>query len=159
MNGKYLVYINDCNLELDKIKRWIDANHFDTNVMFLSSYAILRACGTIEIVFKNIIFDCLLVSQNQHLEKYLSHMILDSSMNPSPGQIIKLLSMINPNWKTNFESRLFSTQQKGDLNSLVQLRNSLAHGNVITASIDETMLYFTSGIWVLEQLEQVVFII
>ena len=43
----------------------------------------------------------------------------------------------------------------GQLNSLVKLRNSFAHGSAITASINDVKNYYNAGIWILEKLCEV----
>jgi hypothetical protein len=133
MNGKYDLQISDCSAELNKIKQWIDQNKMHSNIQYLVSYAVIKSSGTIETVMKQMFF------------------------NPSTGQIEKLLSGINPVWKVSFETAIKATCQKGQLNSLVELRNSFAHGTAITASIDNIITYLNAGYWILEQLHKIIF--
>lgn len=67
----------------------------------------------------------------------------------------KLLEKINSLWKVNFESEIGGTNQKGQLKSLVDLRNSFAHGSTITASINDVIAYYNAGVWILEKLDGV----
>lgn len=157
MNGSYENSIKDCNLELEKIKKWIYENKFDTNVQFLVSYSVVKSCGTIEIVFKHMLFDAL--SQNCRAETnlYLTKKIIDASYNPKVGKIETLLGEMSKSWRSDFEQVTKATQQRTDLNSLVELRNEFAHGIGITASIENVISYFSSGVWILEKLNLILF--
>lgn len=156
MNGDYSLILKDCRIELENIQRWITANPMDSNVRYLTSYAVIKASGTIENVLKRIIFDTLSDGAKDETKNYLTKSIMDASYNPSPGQIYKLLEKINTDWKQQFESFIRGSNQKGELKSLVELRNSFAHGSSITASIRDVVNYFNAGIWILERLCDVV---
>ena len=156
MNGDYSLILKDCRIELENIQRWITANPMDSNVRYLTSYAVIKASGTIENVLKRIIFDTLSDGAKDETKNYLTKSIMDASYNPSPGQIYKLLERINTDWKQQFESFIHGSNQKGELKSLVELRNSFAHGSSITASIRDVVNYFNAGVWILERLCDVV---
>ena len=156
MNGEYERVLNDCKIEIDKIENWVENNKLHSNVKFLVSYAVIKACAAIEVVFKNIIFEYLSQSVIEDTKNYLSKMIVDSSCNPGPGNISRLLDQINGEWKKDFEDKLKSTIQKGDLTSLVNLRNDFAHGRDVTASIKTVNRYYDSGIWVLNILDEII---
>ena len=128
----------------------------DSNVRYLTSYAVIKASGTIENVLKQIIFDTLSDGAKDETKNFLTKSIMDASYNPSPGQIYKLLERINTDWKQQFESFIHGSNQKGELKSLVELRNSFAHGSSITASIRDVVNYFDAGVWILEKLCDVV---
>lgn len=152
MDGKYLDDLNDCTLELKKIKKWIDKNKLDSNVKYLVNYAVIKSSGTIETVFKKMVFDKLVSSGNIELNKYLTKMIIKSSMNPTPYNMHNLLKNMSYTWADDFDKKLGSSKKKTELESLVRLRNTFAHGNNITASIDNIIVYFNSGAWVLNKL-------
>ena len=111
---------------------------------------------SIENVLKQIIFDTLSDGAKDETKNFLTKSIMDASYNPSPGQIYKLLERINTDWKQQFESFIHGSNQKGELKSLVELRNSFAHGSSITASIRDVVNYFDAGVWILEKLCDVV---
>ena len=151
MNGNYERLLQDCAIELNSIQQWIVNHNLDSNVRFLTSYSVIKACGTIEIVLKQIIYDYLASGANDEAKTFLSKSIIDASFNPSPGQIYKLLERINVRWKC-----IAGTNQKGQLKSLVELRNSFAHGTVITASINDIKNYYNAGMWILEKLDETI---
>ena len=156
MNGNNLQLINDCKTELSNIKSYIVPNPLDSMVKYLVSYSVVKSCGTIEIVYKDIISSHLIKNANNEAISYFYKNIKDSSSNPKTGKISSLLEQINPSWKTVFENQIKDTPDKGLLNSLVDLRNQIAHGNSITSSIDDVIRYFNSGCNILLILDTIV---
>lgn len=155
MNGNYEQALRDCQIELDSIQQWIDSNKLHSNVRYLTSYAVIKACGTIEYVFKQVVYDYLSDGANNEAKNFLNKNIVEASFNPSPGQMYKILEKINSLWKVNFEKKIGGTNQKGQLKSLVDLRNSFAHGSTITASINDVIAYYKAGVLILKELDVV----
>lgn len=156
MNGSYQNVLHECSLELENIKRWEEAHRLDSNIRYLTSYAIIKASGTIEYVLKQMLYDALSVNANEEAKNYLMKNIVDASFNPSPGMISKMLEKMSQDWKDEFENKIKGTNQKGQLKSLVDLRNSFAHGTTITASMSDVVSYYESGIFVLEALYDII---
>ena len=72
-------------------------------VMFLQRYAIIKACGTIEFVTKNMIADYVDAGAIAEVQNYISVKVRDSSTNPSTGNISNLLGEFSSKvWKVNF---------------------------------------------------------
>lgn len=157
MNGRYDSDLKDCSAELIKIKCWIDKNKLDSNVKYLVSYAVIKASGTIENVFKKMTFDHLAKDANEEAITFFTKNIMNSSSNPKTGQIQKMLQQINGVWANNFEEKIKGSNQKGQLNSLIELRNAFSHGSNITSSIDEVILLFNCGCWILEKLHETIY--
>ncbi len=157
MNGNYESVLRDCEIELNSIKCWIEGHRLDSNVRFLTLYAVIKASGTVEYVFKQMIYDYLENGANNEAKLFLSKSTLDASYNPTPGQMYKVLEKMNPDWRVTFEDVIKGSTQKGQLNSLVDLRNSFAHGASITASISDVKDYFDAGKWILEELYKVIY--
>ena len=156
MNGNNIQLITDCQTELNNIRAYVQANPFDSMVKYLVSYSIIKSSGTIEIVFKDIIYTHLTQNANQEAISYFSKNIKDSSINPKTGKISYLLEQINPSWKSSFDAQLQGSTDKGLLNSLVDLRNQLAHGNSVTSSINDVIQSFNSGCNILNILDSIV---
>lgn len=55
MNEDEKRILDDCDLEIKNIKTWIDSNKLDSKVKFLVAYAVIKASGSIELVFKSMI--------------------------------------------------------------------------------------------------------
>lgn len=157
MNGNYLQKLMEGKIELQSIKKWINENPLDSNVKYLTLYSIVRGSGTIERVLKEMLFDRLSDGACIETETYLTKMIVEASFNPSVGKIDNILSKVSSEWRKRFDSDTKSSEQKDQLKSLVDLRNSFAHGNSITASISDIIDYYDAGIWILNDLYNIMY--
>lgn len=130
MKDEYIQMIDDARQEISNIRTWInqDRNQLDSKSKYLISYCVVRASGTIEVTYKNIIFDYLTTGAQSETVVYLEKMILDSSSNPNTGNISNLLQSVSVPWKTQFDQDVKEDNIKSDVNSLVQLRNDFSHG-------------------------------
>lgn len=155
MNEKYQQKITDCELELSKIQAWVSGNKFHDNVKFLVNYAIIKSCGTVEVVVKEMVTDALTQGVSAENRSFIESKIVNGSMNPSFTNIVKLLESLSKDW-ANTLKEIVSSQDKGGLKSLVQLRNSFSHGNSTTASIEDVINYFNSRKNVLEKLHHLI---
>ncbi|EKS17564.1 hypothetical protein HMPREF9186_01332 [Streptococcus sp. F0442] len=156
MNDDEKRVLEDCNLEIQRIKNWINNNKLDSNVKFLVSYAVIKASGSIELVFKSMINTFLSQNCIDETKVFLTKNIIDNSANPSPGNIEKHLEQFDGRRKEKFSNLLKDSQDKGNLKSLVALRNDIAHGRTINSSINIVESYFKSGKKILETLEVVI---
>lgn len=128
--------------KLDK-KKNDQANH-------LTSYFVIRACGTIEQCLKMLFF-CHFKNgtTNQFVLNYLEQtLITKNSKNPSQ-------QMINDTIKTFDDSRKFNVELKNmckinltaafqQLDSLRNLRNQIAHGDRVTTVFSDITSYLDS---------------
>lgn len=149
--------IKDCSIELYGIHKWIKNNPLDSNVKYLVSYAIVKSSGVIEAVFKSILHEYLTENVKAETKTYLEKVIIESSYNPSVGIISKHLGQANSDKKEKFDIIFKDTQEKCDLNSLVSLRNSTAHGRGVTVTISIIRRYFKSGVKILKSMEEVLY--
>ena len=155
MNDDQIRILDDCEIELRKIKDWIQKNPTHINVKYLVSYAIVKSSGSIEIVFKSMIHNFLSTNCILETNKFLEKHIIDSSANPTTGIIESFLEKFDSTRKQRFSILIKDTHQKGDLRSLVNLRNAIAHGRDVNISINEVEMYFNSGRFILDKLEEV----
>lgn len=156
MNGEFLQMIADTRGELDNIRKWINAgNQFDSKTRYLISYAVIKASGTVEVIFKNMIYNCLSDGANEKAKGYFEKTIIDSSCNPNAGNMSNMLQNISSEGKTLFDQQVKQSGEKDKLNSLVQLRNDFAHGDSISVSIDTVIKYFDSAVKILNILDNV----
>ena len=156
MDGRYIPDLRDCSIELRAIQKWISRNRFDSNVKYLISYSVVKASGTIERVLKSMLFDYISRGANAEAVNYFTKHITDASFNPSPGKIEQILDSFNTSWSSSFKSAIGGKQQKTDLKSLVELRNSFAHGSSVTSSIEDVLRYYTAGIWILNEVSKII---
>ena len=152
--------INKCLEELQRIYHLVEG-HGGTSpiVPFLTNYAIVRACGTIEFSFKTILSDSLSGHSTQ-IANYIDYTIRNSSMNPSRENICKTLKKFDDTWNKEFKKRLNihpdSTRIKSSIDSLNSSRNSFAHGDPLTSSFKDIRKYFNDSIEIIEILDDIV---
>lgn len=154
MTEELKLLIQEVSSDLNKIKNSINENSFDSKVQYLNSYAVIRASGSLERILKTIIYNKLTENVSAETNQYISKMILESSFNPTTGKIINILQDISSDWTNQFKNYIEeNTKKKGDLNSLIQARNSFSHGNSINLSIGDIITYFESGVDIMSELD------
>jgi hypothetical protein len=152
--------IQNCLDELDKIQMLIEGMGKTSNpVPFLTKYAIIKACGTIEFCFKTIIADAHL-SQSPQVRNFIDKMFRKSSINPSLDRIHKSLNNFDEGWSSNFKKSLEKLPNKAkvtdSLQSLNEARNTFAHGGHPSSSFDNVRTYFEDSVEIIKILDGVV---
>lgn len=146
-NAQVLLILNECQDDLDIVKYIVQSLGFSSTVVpYLSKYAIIKACGTIEIAFKAIITDHCSKRSKRQVKQFLSRKIKDSSSNPSYENICKILKDFDENWLKDFKNNLKSHPDYNviltSMQSLVDARNDFAHGGNPNLTIADTISYF-----------------
>jgi len=154
--------LDDCKQELNNISNLCTLMGMSSNVIpYLTNYTIIKACGSIERAFKDIISDyCINNTTSLEVRNYIEKTFRESSMNPNLSNICKSLNNLNPTWKTNFNSQLNANtnaaRYKSSISSLVESRNNFAHGNNPTASIQNVVTYFDDSYEIMKILDNIV---
>lgn len=150
----------DCESELHSIKAIIDANPLDRTTKYLNKYSIIKACGTIEFVFKSIIANYFDSSPMSQVHCFINKNIRESSANPKYDKICGMLGTYDPNWCQTFKNSVKSDAKaekiKASLESLVEQRNAFAHGKNTTATIANINDYYTDAVIILNYLDNAV---
>lgn len=139
--------LSDCESELVQLEDAMRLlGHTSPIGMYLTRYAIIKGCGTIELAFKSLVADHAESMQSQQVKNFLQSKVRESSMNPNENNILQLLKSFDPKWATDFASELNNlsdkARKKQSLKSLVEARNLFAHGGNPTASIGQVKAYF-----------------
>lgn len=153
--------LSSCDSDLVRIKNIIEGIGVTSNIVpYLNKYAIVRACGAIEVGFKTIVADCVSNGSNSQVKNFIDSRIRDSSMNPRYELILKTVEQFDENWKQEFKKRIKDHPRKdkilASLDSLVECRNEFAHGGNPNKSIDDVIAYFSDSKLILEILDEVV---
>ena len=140
-------FLDDCEEELNQLEASMTLlGHTSPLGMFLTRYAIIKACGTIERAFKSLVADFTEDKQSQQIKNYLRSRVRESSMNPNEHNISQLLRSFDENWANEFAKKLKTlpeqSRKKQSLKSLVEARNSFAHGGNPTTTITQVKIYF-----------------
>lgn len=160
MKKELLDILTDCEAELLSIKAIIDANPLDRTTKYLNKYSIMKACGTIEFVFKSIIANYFDSSSMIQVHNFINKNIRESSANPRYDKICSMLSTYDPYWCQTFKSTVNSHVKadkiKISLESLVEQRNAFAHGKNTTATIANISDYYADAVIILNYLDSAV---
>jgi hypothetical protein len=130
-------------------------------MLFLTRYAIIKACGAIELSYKTIIADFCEQEQSQQIKNLLSVKVRNAANNPTLDNMYRSLSDFDESWKELFKQQLQVMQDKDrccvSLSSLNDLRNDFAHGGSPAPSFEDVERYFKDSIKIIEILDGVVF--
>lgn len=152
--------IDNCKTELDEIQKVIDVfGQSHSIVPYLTNYAVIKCCGTIENSFKSIISDFHQGLPNQ-AKSYIENTFTYSSMNPSKENICKSLKKFDNNWNDQFKNKLNQEANKSQLDSslksLNDARNEFAHGGHPKVSFLSVKNYFNDSVKFIEILDDII---
>jgi hypothetical protein len=152
--------IDNCILEIDEIQKIIDVfGQSHSIVPYLTNYAIIKCCGTIENTFKSILSDFHNTLPIQ-AKNYIEITFTNSSMNPTKDNICKSLKRFDENWNTEFKQKLDlepnKSQIDSSLKSLNDARNEFAHGGYPKVSFGSVKTYFNDSKRIIEIIDDVV---
>jgi hypothetical protein len=126
---------------------------------YIKKYAVIRATGSIESAFKQIIADRVDRDSHSQLKNFISRKIRNSSCNPRLEMIEGMLSEFDDQWRARFDEKIALADKpalKGALTELVKARNSFAHGGAIELPLEKTVEFFESACIVLQVLDETV---
>ncbi|MBS3087311.1 hypothetical protein J4226_01840 [Candidatus Pacearchaeota archaeon] len=153
--------IRKCKKELKdiaNIKRLV--GDISPMMNFLTRYALIKACGTIEYAFKSIVSD---FSNNEREEivNYLDNKIRNNSQNPSYNNMINTLRDFSEKWSKQFVEKVNSLGDKDklllSLASINNARNNFAHGGDPNVTLKDVITYFEDSCLILEQVDEVIY--
>ena len=159
-NTDFQMILSDCQIDLNAVSLLVNSLGYSNDIVpYLSKYAIIKACGSVEVAFKSIITDFLSNGATIQIRFYLSSKIRKSSRNPSYDNICSLLNEFDTNWNTEFKDRVKADPNydrlKTSMQSLVDARNEFAHGGSPNVVISDITTYFTDFQTVLKILDNV----
>ena len=127
----------------------------DPLLQHYTQYAIVVCSGALERSFKSIISDYVSVGANLAIQNYINRSIRKASSNPSVSAIKRTLDFFEMGWGAAFESNVKSMPEKNRqaLGSIVGDRNSIAHGNQVTVSFGNIIIYYYRARMIIRELE------
>ena len=160
-NNQVEMLLDDTKEDLKRVKVIIDSLGISSNIVpYLNKYAIIKACGAMEVAFKSIIADTCNKRSKRQVKKFINNKVRENSMNPSYGNICKTLGAFDDEWKKEFKHDINTHNDKTiihtSIQSLVDARNSFAHGGNPGVTINDTLLYFENFRKAIEILDIVV---
>lgn len=167
MKQEFQQMIDDCNNELADIQNKISAlSPMDKEMKYLTDYALIRACGTAEVVYRSIIADYFKKYSSNQIDKYIESTIRDSSHSASYENMCKLLGKFDDLWCSNFKTNVAQHKDSSKKNdkqklilsasSLINNRHNFAHGKSTSASFAQIKEYFNDVLELIKILDFVV---
>lgn len=153
--------LSDCEAELTQLEDAMKLlGHTSPIGMFLTRYAIIKACGTIERAFKSLVADHAESLQSQQVKNFLQSKVRESSMNPNENNITQLLKSFDSKWSTDFCDKLKvmadKEKKKQSLKSLVEARNAFAHGGNPITTIGQVKIYFCDSREIMDLIDEAI---
>lgn len=153
--------IDDCKTDLERIAILIDVlGSTNRAVPFLTKYAIIKVCGTLEQCFKTIICDYASNNQNQQVRNFIEISFRESSINPSLEKIHESLKKFDVTWRDSFKSSLTAHADKerisDSIKSLNNARNVFAHGGNPQTTFNDVENYFEDAKIIIQYIDDAV---
>ena len=147
MKSELQALIEECNDELEEIESYIsELPILDKRVHYLTNYALIRASGVTEFVYRSIVADHFSILSNSRIDTYLDTAVRKGSMSATYDMMCTLLKKFDDQWNKDFKAALNSRADKDKLisasNSLVTNRHSFAHGRSPSASFSDIKNYY-----------------
>lgn len=149
----------DCDNEIATIQVAMSQSPLSSTNMYLTRYALIKACSAIERGYKRIVADYY-IAKCAELAPYLEKKVVNSSTNPTYESICTLVRDFNVqterNFKTSVQSLANYNQVVTQLHSLVTNRNNFAHGQAVSCSLTDIISYYDCAKCVIMCLDSVI---
>lgn len=157
-NQQVLGFLEECREELASIQALLTGiGDAARPAPYVKKYAVIRAAGSIESAFKQIIADRVDRDSHLQLKNFIARKIRNSSCNPKLDMIQGMLTEFDEDWRSRFDEKIALADKpilKGALADLVNARNSFAHGGAAELPIARTIECFEHACVVLRLLDQ-----
>ena len=138
--------LQDCDAELTSIGNAMSNSSFAPINQYLTMYALIKSCSTVERGYKKIVADYYKL-RCPDVASYLENKVMNSSTNPTYESICKLIKDFNDQaeatFKQNMQALANYNKIVAQLGSLVTNRNNFAHGQTVTCSFTDIVDYYT----------------
>lgn len=153
--------ILQCNREIkevDKIYNGLGA--LNKTRSYLTNYALIKTCGTIEFVYRAIIADFFDQFQVPQINTYLEKNLRSGSRSALYENMHKSLKEFDAEWASNFQSLVDQEGDKGriiqSVKSLVTNRHNFAHGKNSTVTFGDIKQYYCDGLVLISKIDIVI---
>lgn len=153
--------LDNCLLELDDIETKLNSlPSLDITKRYLTQYALIKACGTVEFVYRSIVADYFSKFSISQIDNYLEKTVRNGSMSATYSNMNALLEKFDSSWaglfKKNVQARIDKEKIITASNSLVNNRHSFAHGRSPSATFQEIKQYYQDILLLLYEFDIVV---
>lgn len=153
--------IDECTIELNDIEGRLDnLPALDKERLYLTQYALIKSCGTVEFVYRSIVADYFDQSSLVQIHTYIDNTVRSGSMSATYDNMNKLLKKFDSNWANTFKNSVQSHPNAQRLisssNSLVNNRHLFAHGKPPTATFLDIKNYYFDVLQLVNILDSIV---
>ena len=154
--------LDECTAELNDIEARINAlPSLDKGIKYFTNYALIKACGTVEFVYRSIVADHFSQLTNSRIDTYLDATIRKGSMSAKYEMMQNLLRKFDDQWKKDFQTAVKGNPNGQKLidasNPLVTNRHDFAHGKAPTATFLEIKQYYTDVVSLIQIFDTIVY--
>ena len=129
--------LDRCSEEMNDIESRIQClPPTDRGKSYLTQYALIKASGTAEYVYRSIVADHFSHLANSRIDTFLDSTIRQGSMSATYDNMCKLLAKFDQKWRSDNKKLIDASK------SLVNNRHLFAHGKSPTATFLEIRQYF-----------------
>lgn len=138
MNHKVKQYISDLESDIQLARKQSD----DEIKSLLAKIVCIRISGLLEIALKCRISDYSEKKTPKEIKRFLTQKFKDIT-NLKAKKLCDILGTFSLDWQKSFEEKLSENSQiKSSLDSLITLRNDIAHGQNCVTSLSNVQQYF-----------------
>ena len=138
MNHKVKVYITGLDEDLNLANSQSD----DEVKSLLAKIICIRISGLLEVAIKSRISDYSDNKTPKEIKRFLTQKFKDIT-NLKSSKLCDVLGTFSSDWKSSFEKEISENQQlKSSLDSLITLRNDIAHGQTCSISLNNVQQYY-----------------
>ena len=138
MNHKVQVYITGLDGDLKLAKSQSD----DEVKSLLAKIICIRISGLLEVAIKSRISDYSDNKTPKEIKRFLTQKFKDIT-NLKSSKLCDVLGTFSSDWKLSFEKEISENPQlKSSLDSLITLRNDIAHGQTCSISLNNVQQYY-----------------
>lgn len=150
--------LNDCRLELENIGLLIlSSGSLSSTSRYLTKYALIRICGTLEKCYKTIIADYYDRFSPQ-MQRFIRKNVREANLNATYDNIAKALDAFDDgkcqHFKTSFKTDGEYGRSTSAMTDLNKARNKVAHGDNTTMSFIDIKFKFFHSIKILQYLDK-----
>ena len=158
-NQNFLTNIDECKEDLQRIQSLINGIGSMSPVAgYLTKFALIRVCGTLEICYKTLIAD-FYEAVSPELQRYITIHVREASLNAKYDNIIKVLKEFSEEKSNDYKKNINAREDKDliltAMSSLNSARNEVAHGGNMSLSIADMCNHFEKAVCVLGELDNI----
>lgn len=150
-----------CTAELNDIEVRINSlPSLDKGRQYFTNYALIKACGTVEFVYRSIVADHFSQLSNSRIDTYLDTTVRQGSNSAKYENMKKLLNKFDRQRGDSFQTTVQGLDNGSRLidasNSLVTNRHNFAHGKAPTATFLEIKQYYLDVVQLITVFDSIV---